>query len=194
MHTGEVLVDDDGDLFGKHVVVAARIGAHRPGRRDPRVVARAPDRGTTRRHLLRATRARSSCGASSASRRCGPSIGSSSSPPADSRRSTTALVAFPAMRRARYLAAGLPRCSPWRSLAAGCGSEQQRLERGRVVDDDDGGRRDAERVPGRRLRGHDHGREEGRQRAPGHVDGELRRPTSRRTTSTCTGASTRPIR
>ena len=27
MHTGEVLVDDAGDLFGKHVVVAARIGA-----------------------------------------------------------------------------------------------------------------------------------------------------------------------
>ncbi len=27
MHTGEVLVDDEGDLFGKHVVVAARIGA-----------------------------------------------------------------------------------------------------------------------------------------------------------------------
>jgi class 3 adenylate cyclase len=27
MHTGEVLVDDGGDLFGKHVVVAARIGA-----------------------------------------------------------------------------------------------------------------------------------------------------------------------
>ena len=27
MHTGEVLVDDDGDLFGKHVVVAARIAA-----------------------------------------------------------------------------------------------------------------------------------------------------------------------
>ena len=27
LHTGEVLVDDDGDLFGKHVVVAARIGA-----------------------------------------------------------------------------------------------------------------------------------------------------------------------
>ncbi|MDQ1449545.1 MAG: adenylate cyclase [Actinomycetota bacterium] len=27
VHTGEVVVDDDGDLFGKHVVVAARIGA-----------------------------------------------------------------------------------------------------------------------------------------------------------------------
>jgi adenylate cyclase len=27
MHTGEVLVDNAGDLFGKHVVVAARIGA-----------------------------------------------------------------------------------------------------------------------------------------------------------------------
>jgi adenylate cyclase len=27
LHTGEVLVDDDGDLFGKHVVVAARIAA-----------------------------------------------------------------------------------------------------------------------------------------------------------------------
>jgi class 3 adenylate cyclase len=27
MHTGEVVVDDSGDLFGKHVVVAARIGA-----------------------------------------------------------------------------------------------------------------------------------------------------------------------
>ena len=27
LHTGEVLVDDDGDLFGKHVVIAARIGA-----------------------------------------------------------------------------------------------------------------------------------------------------------------------
>lgn len=27
MHTGEVLVDDDGDLVGKHVVVAARIAA-----------------------------------------------------------------------------------------------------------------------------------------------------------------------
>ena len=27
MHTGEVVVDDGGDLFGKHVVVAARIGA-----------------------------------------------------------------------------------------------------------------------------------------------------------------------
>jgi class 3 adenylate cyclase len=26
MHTGEVVVDDSGDLFGKHVVVAARIG------------------------------------------------------------------------------------------------------------------------------------------------------------------------
>ncbi len=27
VHTGEVLARDDGDLFGKHVVVAARIGA-----------------------------------------------------------------------------------------------------------------------------------------------------------------------
>jgi class 3 adenylate cyclase len=27
MHTGEVVMDDSGDLFGKHVVVAARIGA-----------------------------------------------------------------------------------------------------------------------------------------------------------------------
>ena len=27
MHTGEVVVDEAGDLFGKHVVVAARIGA-----------------------------------------------------------------------------------------------------------------------------------------------------------------------
>jgi len=27
LHTGEVLQDDDGDLFGRHVVVAARIGA-----------------------------------------------------------------------------------------------------------------------------------------------------------------------
>ncbi len=27
LHTGEVLVDNDGDLFGKHVVVASRIGA-----------------------------------------------------------------------------------------------------------------------------------------------------------------------
>lgn len=27
LHTGEVLVADDGDLFGKHVVVAARVGA-----------------------------------------------------------------------------------------------------------------------------------------------------------------------
>jgi class 3 adenylate cyclase len=27
LHTGEVLVDDDGDLFGKHVVVAARVAA-----------------------------------------------------------------------------------------------------------------------------------------------------------------------
>ena len=27
MHTGEVVIDDSGDLFGKHVVVAARIGA-----------------------------------------------------------------------------------------------------------------------------------------------------------------------
>ena len=27
MHTGEVVADDSGDLFGKHVVVAARIGA-----------------------------------------------------------------------------------------------------------------------------------------------------------------------
>lgn len=27
MHTGEVVVDDRGDLFGKHVVVAARVGA-----------------------------------------------------------------------------------------------------------------------------------------------------------------------
>jgi class 3 adenylate cyclase len=27
MHTGEVVVDDHGDLFGKHVVVAARVGA-----------------------------------------------------------------------------------------------------------------------------------------------------------------------
>jgi class 3 adenylate cyclase len=27
LHTGEVLVGDDGDLFGKHVVVAARIGS-----------------------------------------------------------------------------------------------------------------------------------------------------------------------
>ncbi len=27
MHTGEVVMDDSGDLFGKHVVVAARIAA-----------------------------------------------------------------------------------------------------------------------------------------------------------------------
>ena len=27
MHTGEVVMDDNGDLFGKHVVVAARIAA-----------------------------------------------------------------------------------------------------------------------------------------------------------------------
>jgi class 3 adenylate cyclase len=27
MHTGEVVVDDHGDMFGKHVVVAARVGA-----------------------------------------------------------------------------------------------------------------------------------------------------------------------
>jgi class 3 adenylate cyclase len=26
-HTGEVMMQDDGDLFGKHVIVAARIGA-----------------------------------------------------------------------------------------------------------------------------------------------------------------------
>ena len=31
LHTGEVLVDDGGDLFGKHVVVAARIGASPQG-------------------------------------------------------------------------------------------------------------------------------------------------------------------
>lgn len=31
LHTGEVLVDDDGDLFGRHVMVAARIGAHASG-------------------------------------------------------------------------------------------------------------------------------------------------------------------
>ena len=31
VHTGEVLVADDGDLFGKHVVVAARIGAAAAG-------------------------------------------------------------------------------------------------------------------------------------------------------------------
>ncbi len=31
LHTGEVLVADDGDLFGKHVVVAARIGAAAAG-------------------------------------------------------------------------------------------------------------------------------------------------------------------
>lgn len=27
LHTGEVLADDDGDLFGRHVVIAARVGA-----------------------------------------------------------------------------------------------------------------------------------------------------------------------
>lgn len=32
LHTGEVLQDDDGDLFGRHVVVAARIGALADGR------------------------------------------------------------------------------------------------------------------------------------------------------------------
>jgi class 3 adenylate cyclase len=26
-HTGEVMMQDDGDLFGKHVIVAARVGA-----------------------------------------------------------------------------------------------------------------------------------------------------------------------
>ncbi len=31
LHTGEVLVADDGDLFGKHVVVAARVGAAASG-------------------------------------------------------------------------------------------------------------------------------------------------------------------
>lgn len=31
LHTGEVLVADDGDLFGKHVVVAARVGAAAAG-------------------------------------------------------------------------------------------------------------------------------------------------------------------
>ncbi len=31
MHTGEVIVDDDGDLFGQHVNVAARIGAQAAG-------------------------------------------------------------------------------------------------------------------------------------------------------------------
>ena len=25
MHTGEAIVDDDGDLFGKHIIVAARV-------------------------------------------------------------------------------------------------------------------------------------------------------------------------
>ncbi|MDH3705117.1 MAG: adenylate/guanylate cyclase domain-containing protein [Acidimicrobiia bacterium] len=32
MHTGEVIVDDDGDLFGQHVNLAARIGAQAVGR------------------------------------------------------------------------------------------------------------------------------------------------------------------
>lgn len=31
MHTGEVLVGDDGDLFGRHVIVAARVGAAADG-------------------------------------------------------------------------------------------------------------------------------------------------------------------
>jgi class 3 adenylate cyclase len=31
MHTGEVMVDDGGDLFGKHVVTAARVGAAAEG-------------------------------------------------------------------------------------------------------------------------------------------------------------------
>lgn len=31
MHTGEVIVDDDGDLFGQHVNLAARIGAQASG-------------------------------------------------------------------------------------------------------------------------------------------------------------------
>ena len=26
MHTGEMVIDESGDLFGKHVIVAARIG------------------------------------------------------------------------------------------------------------------------------------------------------------------------
>ncbi len=35
MHTGEALVDPSGDLFGKHVIVAARIANLARGRRDP---------------------------------------------------------------------------------------------------------------------------------------------------------------
>ena len=31
MHTGEVIVDDDGDLFGHHVNVAARVAGHAVG-------------------------------------------------------------------------------------------------------------------------------------------------------------------
>ena len=31
LHTGEVMVDDGGDLFGKHVVTAARVGASASG-------------------------------------------------------------------------------------------------------------------------------------------------------------------
>ena len=52
MHTGEVVVDEAGDLFGKHVVVAARIGALAQGARDPRVVTCTSDRRGARRHHL----------------------------------------------------------------------------------------------------------------------------------------------
>ncbi len=31
MHTGEVLLDDEGDLFGRHVLIAARVGAAADG-------------------------------------------------------------------------------------------------------------------------------------------------------------------
>ena len=44
-HTGEVILGDDGDLFGRHVVMAARIANLAARRRDPGVVARAGDRG-----------------------------------------------------------------------------------------------------------------------------------------------------
>ena len=62
MHTGEVVVDDSGDLFGKHVVVAARIGALADGGEILVLVARARDRRTTRRRHVRVAARRRAAG------------------------------------------------------------------------------------------------------------------------------------
>ena len=53
LHTGEVIQDDDGDLFGKHVVLAARIVNQAHGGEVLGVVAGARDRRRTRRPSLR---------------------------------------------------------------------------------------------------------------------------------------------